>query len=210
MDDNKKFWQRVAPLYSPFMEKGSKQLYEQISDEISYRLNQNMKVLELACGSGQLSFRLAEYTKSWTATDFSENMIFEAKKQPHLGNLLFAVQDATELPYESNSFDAVLIANALHIMPNPDRALAEIHRVLNPDGILFAPTFVHGKGAGFRFRSHLLELGGFKVYSKWTADEFAAYVLDRGFSLIDVKLLGKSLAPLCYLLGKKRLYHNFL
>ena len=56
------------------------------------------------------------------------------------------IQDATKLTYESENFDVVVIANALHIMPNPDLALWEIHRVLKKDGILFAPTFVYEKG----------------------------------------------------------------
>ena len=36
-------------------------------------------------------------------------------------NLRFEVADATALPYEDNSFDVVLIANALHVMPNPEK-----------------------------------------------------------------------------------------
>ena len=39
-------------------------------------------------------------------------------------------------------FDAAVISNALHIMPEPEKALAEIRRVLKPGGILIAPTFM--------------------------------------------------------------------
>ena len=56
----------------------------------------------------------------------------------------FAQADATALPYSASQFDVVLIANALHIMPNPTAALREISRVLKPGGILIAPTYVHG------------------------------------------------------------------
>lgn len=42
------------------------------------------------------------------------------------------------------TFDVVVIANALHIMPAPDPAMKEIYRVLKKGGILFAPTFVYG------------------------------------------------------------------
>ena len=50
--------------------------------------------------------------------------------------------DATALPYADDSFDAVLIANALHVMPEPEKALREIDRVLRPGGILIAPNFM--------------------------------------------------------------------
>ena len=199
--DNKAFWQRIAKLYAPFM-KGSDRLYAAICDRIRAGLKRDMNILELACGSGQLSLRLSTHVQLWEATDFSENMIREAKEKSCSGRLHFSVQDATNLPYADSSFDAVVIANALHIMPNPERALSEIRRVLKPGGLLYAPTFVHGKGAGFRLRTRLLSLAGFRVYSPWTAGEFADYISGRGFEVTKTELLGKSLAPLCYLEAK--------
>ena len=203
MDDNKRFWQRFAKLYSPFMEKGNRQVYEQICTEVTPYLNKDMNVLELACGSGQLSFRLAGNAKQWEATDFSENMIAEAKKKPRLRNLYFSVQDATNLPYADETFDAVMIANALHIMPEPDKAMAEICRVLKPGAILCAPTFVHGEGAGYHLRIRLMTLLGFKTYSKWNAGEFTAYIQRCGFETCGKKVFGSDLTPLCCLIAKK-------
>ena len=199
--DNKAFWQRMAKLYAPFM-KGSDRLYAAICDRIRAGLKRDMNILELACGSGQLSLRLSTHVQLWEATDFSENMIREARKRFCSGRLHFSVQDATNLPYVDSSFDAVVIANALHIMPNPERALSEIRRVLKPGGLLYAPTFVHGKGAGFRLRMRLLSLAGFRVYSPWTAGAFVDYISGCGFEVTKTELLGKSLAPLCYLEAK--------
>ena len=72
--------------------------------------------------------------RSWEATDFSAEMIRQAKKQVHSSRLHFSVQDATKLPYGPESFDAVVISNALHVMPHPEKALAEAWRVLKPGG----------------------------------------------------------------------------
>ena len=191
--DNKEFWQRTAKSYGSFM-KHSWKLYDTICERIRPGLTREMNVLELACGSGQLSFRLAGRVRLWEATDFSENMIVEARKKPRSSRLHFSVQDATALLYAPDSFDAVVISNALHIMPHPELALAEIKRVLKPGGILYAPTFVHGRGAGFRLRAWLLTLAGFKVYFKWTA-----FISEHNFQIRQAALLGGSLAPLCYL-----------
>jgi len=204
MDDNKKFWQRFAKLYSPFMERGNKETYEQICTEVSPYLNKDMTVLELACGSGQLSFRLAKKAKHWEATDFSENMIAEAKKKPRPKELYFSVQDATKLPYADESFDAVMIANALHIMPEPDKAMREIFRVLKKDGVLFAPTFVHGEGAGYNLRMRFMNLIGFKTYSKWSADEFVGFVECFGFKTQSSSIMGSALTPLCNVSAVKK------
>ena len=145
------------------------------------------------------SFRLAGRVRLWEATDFSENMIVEARKKPRSSRLHFSVQDATALLYAPDSFDAVVISNALHIMPHPELALAEIKRVLKPGGILYAPTFVHGRGTGFRLRAWLLTLTGFKVYFKWTAEGFERFISEHNFQIRQTALLGGSLAPLCYL-----------
>ena len=197
-ESNKALWQRMARSYAPFM-KHSEILYRKICEKIRPSLSRDMNVLELACGSGQLSFQLAGYVRLWEATDFSENMIAEAKKRPRSSRLHFSVQDAIALPYAPSSFDAVVISNALHVMPRPKLALAEISRVLKPGGILYAPTFVHGSGMGFRLRMRLLTLAGFKVYSKWTAVGFEQFILEHNFQIKQTDLLGGSLVPLFYL-----------
>ena len=52
-------------------------------------------MLELACGTGQLSVPLSPCVRSWEATDFSAEMIRQAKKQVHSSRLHFSVQDTT-------------------------------------------------------------------------------------------------------------------
>ena len=206
MDNNKKFWQRFAKIYGTFMKSADKG-YAEIEEKVKPYISAEMNVLELACGTGQLSFRLAEYAGNWEATDFSENMIREAKnlqkKNKISKNLTFSLQDATNLPYDAESFDAVMIANALHIMPEPEKALAEIKRVLKKDGVLLAPTFVHGEGVGFALRTGLIELFGFKAFLKPTNEEFAAFIRENGFQVIAHEGIGSRVAPLCCLIAKK-------
>lgn len=196
--DNRAFWQRFAKLYGPVMERSSAELYEDICGKIRPHLNRDMAVLELACGTGQLSYPLSGQVKLWEATDFSPAMIAQADRGRHSVRLHFSVQDATALPYAPESFDAVVISNALHIMPHPERALAEIRRVLKPEGLLFAPTFVHGEGTGFRLRVRLMELAGFRTYHRWRAEEFLRFLADHGFQVVEQAALGGNLAPLCY------------
>ena len=60
-------------------------------------------------------------------------MIREAKRRNHSAKLYFSVQDMFCLPYADESFEVVIVSNALHIVPQPEKALAEIHRVLRDD-----------------------------------------------------------------------------
>ena len=112
--------------------------------------------------------------------------------------LHFSVQDATSLPYADETFDAVLIANALHIMPRPEKALAEIYRVLKPGGQLFAPTFVHGEVPRTRLRMLAMRCVGLQIYNSWMVPQYLAFLQAGGFAVQEHALLGDTLAPLCY------------
>lgn len=204
--DNKKFWQRYASIYSLFMKNADAE-YNEISDKIKPYLSKDMNVLELACGTGMFTYILADKVNTWKATDFSENMVKEAraagKKHKVIPGLSFSVEDATNLPYEDSSFDAVMIANALHIMPNPEKALAEIKRVLKEDGMMFAPTFVHGEGVGFKLRTKLIEMFGFKAFFKPTNEEFKEFIEKNGFGVVEYDRVGSKLAPICCMIARK-------
>ena len=93
------------------------------------------------------------------------------------------MQDATSLPYADETFDAVLIANALHIMPRPEKALAEIYRVLKPGGQLFAPTFVHGEVPRTRLRMLAMRCAGLQIYNSWMVPQYLAFLQAGGFDV---------------------------
>ncbi len=202
MDNNRRFWERSAGFYAGFMKRNAAS-YHHISERIRQCLNEEMKVLELACGSGQLTFLLADGVKHWEATDFSSAMLEEAKKRNTQKNISFSVQDATNLPYADGSYDAVLVANALHIMPCPHQALEEIFRVLKPGGLLFTPTFIWKKGAAYGFGAWFLKGIGFQVFHKWNATEFANFVENKGFLITESAVIGSNITPMCYLAAKK-------
>lgn len=199
---NKNFWERFARLYAPFMKK-DKGVYDKICESIIPYLNKDMEVLELACGSGQLSFSLSKHTKSWLATDFSVQMIIEAKKHGQYENLTFETADATALSYANEKFDCVLISNALHIMPNPDYAMREINRVLKANGILFAPTFLWKEGKERKVKKTLMSIFGFKMYQEWNKEQFKKFIEEYGFSIVEMNLLYGALAPIGVMIAEK-------
>ena len=201
------FWQGMAAHYTKFMRRSAPG-YAEICNRIRPHLTRDMNVLELACGTGQLSFPLSPYVQLWEATDASSKMIAEAKKQTGSSRLHFSVQDASRLPYASETFDAVVIANALHILPEPDRVLLEIQRVLTPGGWLFAPTFTHAGGALARLRTWGMERTDFRVYHAWNAGEFIAYLSSHDFWIVEHALLGGRVLPVCYAAARKQLPHN--
>ena len=100
-------------------------------------------VLELATGTGLIAKQIVNAAAHIEATDASAEMIVEAKRDNQSAKLHFSVQDMFRLPYADKSFDVEIVSNALHIVPQPEKALQEIKRVLKDDGVLIVPTFTH-------------------------------------------------------------------
>lgn len=94
-----------------------------------------MRILDLAAGTGTSSAALAEQGAHVVAADFSNGMLDEGRKR-QAGNtrIEFVWADATELPFEDNSFDAATISFGLRNVDRPQVALAEMLRVTKPGG----------------------------------------------------------------------------
>ncbi len=199
---NQRFWNRFSRLYDTFMKK-DKNTYSEMYHLILTRLTRSMDVLELATGTGLISLAIADKAHYIEATDFSPQMIAAAKKKRVPETVNFSVQDACKLSYEDESFDCVIISNALHIMPDPELALKNIRRVLKNDGILIAPTFTHADNDKIGIvKAALMKRFGFKVYHKWTEQEYCDFLIQNRFT-IDKKQVLKSDFPLTYVEAHK-------
>ena len=86
-------------------------------------LSSDMDVLEVATGAGLIAINIAPYVRQIEATDYAPKMIEAARKKRVPANARFSVEDATALSFGDCSFDAVIIANALHIVPEPTKCL---------------------------------------------------------------------------------------
>ena len=91
------------------------------------------KVLELGCGEGIDSSRLAKTGARITAVDISSNLIEIAKQNSGLKNVEFRISDVDDLPFQDDYFDAVVGNSILHHLELDD-SLKEIRRVLEKGG----------------------------------------------------------------------------
>jgi len=202
--DNKPFWNRYAKFYDSEVLRFSRAAYTEMYRLMSEVLTKEMDVLELATGTGLIAVNIAGSVRSITATDFSPKMIETAKKKTVPENVYFSVEDATSLSFEDNSFDAVIISNALHIMPNPEMVLKNIKRVLKPNGLLIAPNFSHGhlKKSSWNLSVLILKVIGFETYSKWTPEDYVGFINQNGFQVEKWNVM-KAAFPLVYLEARK-------
>ena len=196
MQEHKNFWDRNAGRYDRFMRKDRAaydEMYELIRPVVRHKT-----VLELATGTGLIAKHIVNAAAHIEATDASAEMIAEAKRVNQSAKLHFSVQDMFHLPYTDGSFDVIIVANALHIVPLPEKALAEIHRVLKDDGVLIAPTFTHaGNSFSGKVKAFFMKLAGFPLHSKWTSEEYLTFLRQNGWAVRKSVVL-KASFPLTY------------
>ena len=196
MKKSENFWNRNAKRYDRFMRKDRaayEKLYELIRPVVKART-----VLELAAGTGLIAKNIVRATSHIEVTDASEEMIAEAKRNNRSAKLHFSVRDMFCLPYADKSFDVVIVSNALHIVPQPEKALAEIRRVLKDDGVLIAPTFTHGNSTlRGRIKLFFMKLAGFPLNSRWSSADYLAFLRQNGWTVRKSAVL-KASFPLTY------------
>ena len=196
MQEHKNFWDKNARRYDRFMRKDQAaydEMYELIRPVVKAKT-----VLELATGTGMIAKNIVNAAAHIEATDASAEMIAEAKRDNQSAKLHFSVQDMFRLSYADESFDVVIVSNALHIVPQPEKALAELRRVLKDDGVLVAPTFTHADNSFLgKVKAFFMKLAGFPLHSKWTSADYLSFLRENGWMARKSTVL-KASFPLTY------------
>ena len=196
MREHKNFWDRNAGLYDRFMRK-DRAVYEKMY-ELIRPVVKDKTVLEVATGTGLIARHIVNAAAHIEATDASPEMITEARRGNCSAKLHFSVQDMFSLPYAGNSFDVVIVSNALHIVPQPEKSLREIKRVLKDDGVLITPTFTHAENSlRGRIKAYFMRLAGFPLHSRWTSEEYLSFLRQNGWRVRKSAVL-KASFPLTY------------
>lgn len=88
-------------------------------------------------------------------------------------------------------------------MPDSNKVMLEIYRVLKPNGILCSPTFLWREGQSKKLMKILMSIAGFNMYKEWNKQQFIDFVENYGFSVIQIKLVYGGLSPVGVIIGKK-------
>lgn len=135
IDSFKKLFGPEAENYTKFRDPYPEKLFDLLKSKIPKGSD---KILDLACGTGKSTERLADTGLYVCACDHDPLMISEARKQAALKSLPihYSVGEAESLPFSDQEFDVVTVGTAFHFFIN-EKALSEIRRVLKPGGLLF-------------------------------------------------------------------------
>jgi len=165
-EDVRSFWQAnpLCTQINPF-DPGSKEFFDHYnkqreeieSIECSYAIHEyqdfeNKKVLDVGCGNGYVLSKYASEGADVYGVDITQAAIELTRKRFEHLKLFgdFRVADAQKLPFPDNTFDCVCSMGVLHHIPNTQKAVDEIYRVLKPGGRLIV-MFYHRNSAKYQF-----------------------------------------------------------
>ncbi len=118
------------------------------------KVSAGSRALDLCCGTGDISFALAQRGAETTGLDFSAQMLevaAERQLKSKISNLKFMQGDAQQLPFADNSFDAVTVGYGLRNLTSWQRGVDEMFRVAKPGARLIVLDF--GKPANALWRT---------------------------------------------------------
>ncbi len=111
------------------------------------------QILDMAGGTGDIAFRMAERGASVTVSDINQNMLdvgIERAMDRGIDGLVWSRQNAEELSFTSRTFDAYTIAFGIRNVTHTRKALAEAHRVLKFGGRFYCLEFSTVEWPGFK------------------------------------------------------------
>lgn len=158
-------------------------------------------ILDAGCGNARDLIQLCKSGCKCTGIDFSSDMIKEARKEfsnHHIESVEVEVGDLTSLRFQNATFDKVYASEVLEHIPDYNRAVAEMARVLKPGGCLVVTTPNRHSLYGFdRYIvwEKLLRRKHQHPYDAWkTFDDIASVLNNNGFEIVNC-------AGICYIPG---------
>lgn len=156
-------------------------------------LKPGTKVLDVACGTGNLALPAAKTGAQVTGVDIAPNLLeqgSENAKREGL-NVQFDEGDAEALPYDDASFDTVVTMFGAMFAPRPELVAAELKRVVRPGGLIAMANWTPTGFIGRMFKiaaSHVPPPPGMTSPVLWGVEETVRERFSEGISRVDTSL----------------------
>ena len=208
MDKTAIFWNKLSSRYDKQVNSKYSQAYNLTVEKTKKYLKNTDSVLDLACGTGITTVKLANNVKEISAIDISSDMIDIAKKKietHNIKNVRFKTCDIINDTIKDNSFDVVLAFNILYFVENIDEVLEKVGQALKGGGLFISVTDCLGEKKSIinLFQSFLSKIGIIPYIRKYKIKELEDVIKKAGFSIIETDNLYTN-PPNYFVVGKKK------
>jgi len=191
MDEEKEYYsliKKVFDLLAPFYDIVTLPFSKVRDMVVNFTDARNgSKILDVATGTGKQAFAFAKKGYDVIGIDLSEAMLKVAHKKNKYGNVKFEVADATNLPFEDNSFDVSCVSFGLHDMPLTirEKALKEMVRITKTKGMIVIIDYaLPKKNKARRFLIyHFINLYEGKYYSAFIKSDLETLLRKTGIEI---------------------------
>jgi SAM-dependent methyltransferase len=180
--------------FAKYLESGALEFLSHISIEPGAR------ILDVACGAGQISIPAARVGAKVTGVDIAPNLIEQARARARAENLdaRFDEGDAEMLPYDDGSFDIVVSLIGMMFAPRPELVTDELKRVCRPGGKIIMGNWTPVGFVGQMFKIHGKHVPPPAIMEppvKWGNEEVVRSRLNDGISQLKAS---RRLYPMRY------------
>ena len=204
------FWDKISPLYDLFENVYNHKVYSGTGKRVADFIESTDEVLECACGTGAISFFIAQKCKKLVATDFSSGMLKQASRKCRAyKNVSFKKVDITNIKYRDSKFDKVVAGNVIHLLPDPGKALAELWRVVIPGGKIIIPTYINMSKESAGLAVKFVTLLGADFKQQFDLESYKKFFEELGYEGVEYTVVDGRM-PCAIAVITKRLQHNYI
>lgn len=182
------FWDNVSDVYDVFEDVYNGEVNKKVSMNVASYLDENDTVLELACGTGMITRCAAPACKKLVATDFSVGMLKKTEDNCFgMRNVIFRKADIMNINCSDERFDKVIAGNVIHLLDDPDGAVAEMNRVCKKGGLIIIPTYINKDEQGKQnLFTQVVDKAGAGFKRQFTLDSYRQYFEQLGYEDVEI------------------------
>lgn len=182
----KTFWDRISPVYDLFETVYNRKVFTGTGVRVADMIDPSDNVLECACGTGAISIYIARKCRKLIATDYAVGMLKQASgKCRGYSNVTFGRADITALKYKDESFDKVVAGNVIHLLPEPEKALHELERVVRREGRIIIPTYINMSKKSGKLVVKIIEMLGADFKKQFDMESYKKFFEDMGYKNVE-------------------------
>ena len=199
------FWDKIAGLYDIFETVYNGRVYKHLGRKVAEEIEQDDVVLECACGTGAISKFIAPKCRKLIATDLSDGMLKQAKKNcKNCSNVIINRADMTDLKYVDDQFDKVVAGNVIHLLQDPYAAVKELERVCKTGGRIIIPTYINASEGVNSMAVKLLEIAGANFKRQFDIHSYKDFFEKAGYKNVRYYIIDGRMPCAVAIIAKER------